>query len=119
MDSDDPVEPSAGCLRAPATSNCRCYGTSSKVFCHLGIISTIGVERAPAVIGRPPAASVTIAGVPDAAGCRAHGSLMKTPAAKPGQVTSTQQASAEPAIHGLLGRGEVEGGGGLVSCEEA
>ncbi|KAH6613242.1 hypothetical protein F5144DRAFT_499980 [Chaetomium tenue] len=84
MDGDDPVEPSAGRPGAPATSNCRCYGTSSKVFCHLGIISTIGVERAPTVIGQPPAAAVTIAGVPDAAGC---------PAAKPGQVTYMRRAS--------------------------
>ncbi len=47
------------------TGNCRCYGTSSNVFSHLGIISTIGVECAPAFIGRLS----TIAGTPEEAAC--------------------------------------------------
>lgn len=35
-------------------ANYRCYRTSSDVFCHLGIISTIGLQRVSAVIGRIP-----------------------------------------------------------------
>ncbi|EAQ87057.1 predicted protein [Chaetomium globosum CBS 148.51] len=110
MDGDDPVEPSAGRSGAPATSNCRCYGTSSKVFCHLGIISTIGVERAPAVIGQPPAAAVTIAGVPNA-----------SPAAKPDQVTYMQRIGAEPARCSwqLTARGVERGEGVVVRCQQA
>jgi hypothetical protein len=68
-DGDDPVEPGSVLSGAPATSNCRYYRTSSKVFCHLGIISTIGVECVPAVIGRLLPQLSTIAGAPDVAAC--------------------------------------------------
>ena len=51
------------------TGNCRCYGTSSNVFSHLGIISTIGVECAPAFIGRLLPHLSTIAGTPEEAAC--------------------------------------------------
>jgi hypothetical protein len=68
-DGDDPVEPGSVLSGAPATSNCRYYRTSSKVFCHLGIISTIGVECVPALIGRLLPQLSTIAGTPDVAAC--------------------------------------------------
>lgn len=43
---------------------------------------------------------------------RAHGLLMKSPAAKPGQVTYMLQTGAKLAIHGSSRRGDVAGGGG-------
>ncbi len=52
---------------AAAATNCRYYRTSSNFFGHLGIISTIGVERVPTVIGRPLPHLSTIAGSPEEA----------------------------------------------------
>ncbi|KAK4245190.1 hypothetical protein C7999DRAFT_16604, partial [Corynascus novoguineensis] len=58
IDDLDPVRPGADRSGAQANTICRCYGTSSKTFGHLAIISTIGVELAPTVIGAPLFASL-------------------------------------------------------------
>ncbi|KAK3905378.1 hypothetical protein C8A05DRAFT_12800 [Staphylotrichum tortipilum] len=65
----DPVESGVRLSGAAAATNCRYYRTSSNFFGHLGIISTIGAECVPTVIGPPLLHMSTIAGTPEEAAC--------------------------------------------------